>query len=59
MPLNKQEEIMKDVFKHHQNKIKRQDKKYSLMEYFLSDKPLEDCSEECQKAIQELNRRKQ
>ena len=48
---------MKDVFKHHQNKIKKQDKKYPLMEYFLSDKPLEDCSKECQKAVEELNRR--
>jgi hypothetical protein len=53
----KQENNMQDVFEHHQNKIKKTYQKYPLMEYFLGGKPLEDCSEECQKAIEELNKR--
>ena len=43
------------VFKKHQNEIKKQNNKYPLMEYFLSDKPLEECSVECQKQLNELN----
>ena len=43
------------VFKKHQDKIKKQNNKYPLMEYFLSGKPTEECSVECQKQLNELN----
>ena len=42
------------VFKKHQDKIKKQNNKFPLMEYFLSDKPLDECSIECQKQLNEL-----
>ena len=58
---------MKNLFKHHQKQIKKQNKKYPqqikkqnkkypLMEYFLSNKPLEECSAECQRQVKELNK---
>ena len=37
------------------NEIKKQNNKFPLMEYFLSGKPLEECSVECQKQLNELN----
>lgn len=43
------------VYKKHQNKIKKQNDKFPLMEYFLSDKLLNECFIECQKQINELN----
>tara|TARA_Y100001951_G_C11279387_1_gene264250 strand:+ start:918 stop:1064 length:147 start_codon:yes stop_codon:yes gene_type:complete len=43
------------VYKKHQNEIKKQNNKYPLMEYFLSDKRLDECSIECQKQLNELN----
>ena len=43
------------VFKKHQNEIKKQNNKFPLMEYFLSGKPLQECSVECQKQLNELN----
>jgi len=39
---------MKDIFEYHKKKINKQDKKYPLMEYFLSNKPIEKCSTQCQ-----------
>ena len=47
---------MKNLFKHHQKQIKKQNKKYPLMEYFLSNKPLEECSAECQRQVKEFNK---
>ena len=43
-----------NVFKKHQRQIKKQNKRYSLMEYFLEDKPLNECSKECQNYIGRL-----
>ena len=43
------------VYKKHQDKIKKQNNKFPLMEYFLSDKPLDECSIESQKQLNELN----
>jgi len=37
-----------DIAKKHQNKIKQQNKKYPLMDYFLSNKDIKDCSKDCQ-----------
>mgnify|MGYP003152880091 CR=1 FL=1 len=45
---------MKDIIKHHHNQIKKQNKKYPMMEYFLDQKPLSECSEECQRQVKEL-----
>ena len=33
----------------HKKKIRKINKQYPLMEYFLEDKPIEKCSKECQK----------
>jgi|TARA_B100001939_G_scaffold73161_1_gene61330 hypothetical protein len=46
-----------DIFEYHKKNIKKQHKKYPLMEYFLSGVPLEDCSEECQKQMAEIKKR--
>mgnify|MGYP003132272042 CR=1 FL=1 len=43
------------VYKKHQDKIKKQNNKYPLMEYFLDNKPLKECSVECQKQLNQLN----
>ena len=47
--------VKMSVYKKHQNEIKKQNNKFPLMEYFLSGKPLEECSVECQKQLNELN----
>ena len=39
---------MKTLANKHKKNIKRTNKKYPLMEYFLEDKPIEKCSKECQ-----------
>ena len=49
---------MKDVFEKNKNKIKKQNEKYPLMEYFLDKKPLEECSKECQKQFEQLRKKK-
>ena len=38
----------------HLRKIRADNERYPLMEYFLEGKPLHDCSPECQKQITEL-----
>ena len=38
----------------HKRRIEKEDKKYPLMEYFLSNKSLDDCSKECQRQVKEL-----
>ena len=42
---------MKDIFEYHKKQIKKQYKKYPLMEYFLSNKPIKECSKECQEQV--------
>ena len=48
--------MSKNLFKDHQKQIKKQNKKYPLMEYFLYNKPLEECSAECQRQVKEFNK---
>jgi len=43
-----------DIANKHKKRIEEQNKKYPLMEYFLSNKPLEECGPECQKQVAEL-----
>ena len=38
----------------HKKQIKKTNKKYPRMEYFLESKPLKDCSKECQEQVQAL-----
>jgi len=38
----------------HAANIKRMNKKYPLMEYFVDRKPLKSCSPECQKQVKYL-----
>ena len=45
---------MRKVSEYHKKRIEKQNKKYPLMEYFLSDTPLQKCSEECQKQVKEI-----
>ena len=40
-----------------QERIKKTNKKYPMMEYFLSQKPLNECSDECQKQVAEMKGR--
>jgi hypothetical protein len=47
----------KDIYLTHQERIKKANKKYPMMEYFLGRKPLNECSEECQKQVAEMNGR--
>ena len=49
---------MKDIFEHHKKKINKQNKKYPLMEYFLSNKPIEECSKECQEQVKSIRKNK-
>lgn len=46
--------MSKDIFKHHKKQIKKQDEKYPLMDYFLTNKSIEECSNESQRQIKEL-----
>tara|TARA_E500000305_G_C3868984_1_gene164202 strand:+ start:65 stop:277 length:213 start_codon:yes stop_codon:yes gene_type:complete len=39
----------------HKRRIEKTNKQYPLMEYLLSMKALEDCSEECQRQVKELS----
>ena len=45
---------MEDIANKHKRRIEKEDKKYPLMEYFLSNKSLDDCSKECQRQVKEL-----
>ena len=36
------------------NKIEEANKEFPMLEYFLSSKPFEECSPECQKQVREL-----
>ena len=45
-----------DIANKHKKIIEEQNKKYPLMEYFLFNKPLKDCSSECQKQVRELDK---
>ena len=45
---------MRKVSEYHKKRIEKQNKKYPLMEYFLSDTPLQKCSEECQEQVKEI-----
>ena len=45
---------MKTLANKHKKNIKRTNKKYPLMEYFLEDKPIEKCSKECQEQYTQL-----
>ncbi len=47
-------EQVKDIANKHKRRIEKEDKKYPLMEYFLSNKSLDDCSKECQRQVKEL-----
>jgi hypothetical protein len=49
--------MTKDVFEKNKNKIKEQNEKYPLMEYFFSKKPLEECSKECQKQFEQFRKK--
>jgi len=49
---------MKNIFEYHKKKIDKQDKKYPLMEYFLSNKPIEKCSKECQEQAKSIKKNK-
>ena len=51
--------MSKDIFEENKNKIKKQNEKYPLMEYFFSNKPLEECSRECQKQYRQNKLKKQ
>ena len=42
---------IKKVSEKHLQEIKRMNKKYPLMEYFLDRKPLKSCSKECQEQV--------
>ena len=42
---------IKKVSEKHLQEIKKMNKKYPLMEYFLTSKPLKSCSKECQKQV--------
>jgi hypothetical protein len=39
---------MNNVANKHKKNIRKTNKQYPLMEYFLEDKPIEKCSKECQ-----------
>ena len=39
---------------YHKKQIRKTNKKFPLMEYFLESKPLKDCSRECQEQVQAL-----
>ena len=41
----------------HLRKIRAQNERYPLMEYFLDRQPLRDCSPECQRQVAELKTR--
>jgi len=45
---------MRKVSEYHKKRIEKQNKKYPLMEYFLSDTPLQKCSDECEKQVKEI-----
>ena len=47
----------KPVAEAHLRKIRAQNERYPLMEYFLDRKPLHDCSPECQRQVAELKTR--
>jgi hypothetical protein len=51
--------MSKDIFEKNKNKIKKQNEKYPLMEYFFSNKPLEECSRECQKQFEQLTKKEE
>jgi hypothetical protein len=51
--------MSKDIFEENKNKIKKQNEKYPLMEYFFSNKPLEECSRECQKQFEQLTKKEE
>jgi len=45
---------MNKLAKKHKKKIRKTNKQYPLMEYFLEDKPIEKCSKECQEQYRQL-----
>ena len=48
---------MKNIFKYQKKKIKKQNKKYPLMEYFLSNEPIKECSKECQEQVKSIRKK--
>ena len=48
---------LEQVAEAHLRKIRAQNERYPLMEYFLDRKPLHDCSPECQRQVAELKTR--
>ena len=46
--------MSKNIFEYHKKQIKKQNRKYPLMDYFLTDKPIDECSDECQRQVKEL-----
>lgn len=51
-----QRDTIMNPYKKHKDNIKKQDKKYPLVAYFLSNKSIKDCSKECKKQLQELKK---
>tara|TARA_R100000700_G_scaffold19311_1_gene25947 strand:- start:376 stop:534 length:159 start_codon:yes stop_codon:yes gene_type:complete len=49
---------MKDIFKYHKKQIEKRNKKYPLMEYFIDQKPIEECSKECQEQVKSIRKNK-
>ena len=47
---------MDDIANKHKRRIEKNNKKYPLMEYFLFNKSLDDCSKECQRQVKELEK---
>jgi len=43
------------IEEYHKKQIKKTNKKYPMMEYFLESKQLKDCSRECQEQVKSLN----
>jgi len=43
------------IEEYHKKQIKKTNKKYPMMEYFLDGKQLKDCSKECQEQVKSLN----
>ena len=46
------------IEEYHKKQIKKTNKKYPMMEYFLDGKQLKDCSKECQEQVKPLNKEK-
>ena len=49
---------MKDTFKYHKKQIEKRNKKYTIMEYFIDQKPIEECSKECQEQVKSIRKNK-